>query len=55
MSNTGRSVAVEVVDKTTAWTRPAGCPSENVKDSFAATVQQNADTFKAGVVTVAMK
>ena len=50
-----KTVAVEFVDKTTAWVRPSGYPSAQLKETFAAVVKQNMSIFGAGTAKVAMK
>lgn len=50
-----RRIAVEYVDRTTAWTRPQGYPSASVKSDFADVVEQNADSLNPKTTRVAMK
>ncbi|KAB8356353.1 hypothetical protein FH972_023937 [Carpinus fangiana] len=50
-----KTLAVEYVDKTTAWTRPTGFPSSSVKSEFAEVIEEHADTFRPDTVKVAMK
>ena len=50
-----KTVAVEFVDKTTAWTRPAGFPSTGVQSEFVQVVKDNIDTLQSTTTTVAMK
>jgi hypothetical protein len=50
-----KSVAVEFVDKTTAWVRPTGYPSTELKEKFAMVVQQNIGSFNTRTAKVAMK
>lgn len=54
-SKTGRTIAVDIVDKTTAWVRPSNYPTESVKDKFADAAVRNADAFQPDVESVAMK
>ena len=55
MTKNGKSVAVECVDKTTAWIRPTGYPSNSVKEDFTQVALENITAFKAGTTTIAMK
>jgi hypothetical protein len=55
VSKGGKSVAVEYVDKTTAWVRPAGFPSNSVKEEFAEVAIANVDSFKPDATRIAMK
>ncbi|KAF2176603.1 hypothetical protein K469DRAFT_698372 [Zopfia rhizophila CBS 207.26] len=50
-----KTVAVEFVDKTTSWTRPAGFPSTSVQSEFAQVVKDNIDALQPTTTTVAMK
>lgn len=50
-----RVVAVEYVDKTSAWTRPQGFPSESVKSDFTQVVEENIDSLNPATTRVAMK
>lgn len=50
-----RSIAVEYVEKTTAWTRPEGFPSAIIKSDFTQVAEENADSFKPETTRVAMK
>ncbi|WPH04779.1 Hypothetical protein R9X50_00767400 [Acrodontium crateriforme] len=54
-TRTGRKLNVEIIDKTSAWTRPSDYPSDAVKEDFARVVEEQGDVFKEGVKTVAMK
>lgn len=51
----GRTIKINVIDKTSAWTRPSDYPSTSVKEDFSQLVQEQGDKFKDGVSTVAMK
>ncbi|KAH8712229.1 hypothetical protein GQ44DRAFT_713549 [Phaeosphaeriaceae sp. PMI808] len=51
----GKTLALEVVDKTTLWTRPAGFPSTAVKDGFTEALMQNSHKLNNRTVKVAMK
>ncbi|KAK4983982.1 hypothetical protein LTR50_006892 [Elasticomyces elasticus] len=51
----GRSIAVEYVDKTNAWTRPQGFPSASVKADFTQVAEENYDALKPETTKVAMK
>ena len=51
----GRSLDVQIVDKTTLWTRPSGFPSAGVKDDFLNVVEENASVFSEKTTAVAMK
>ncbi|KAK3046088.1 hypothetical protein LTR09_012403 [Extremus antarcticus] len=50
-----KTITVEYVDQTTAWKRPTGFPSASTKDTFAAVVDKNSDSFMSETVKVAMK
>lgn len=54
-SKSGKQVALEVVDKTTSWSRPSEFPSESVKREFVEIAEKNTDKFKPEVVKIAMK
>ncbi|KAF2210262.1 hypothetical protein CERZMDRAFT_99680 [Cercospora zeae-maydis SCOH1-5] len=54
-SKSGKQVALEVVDKTTSWSRPSGFPSEGVKQEFVKIAENNTEKFKPEVVKIAMK
>ncbi|KFY10987.1 hypothetical protein V491_07381 [Pseudogymnoascus sp. VKM F-3775] len=51
----GRTLDVQVVDKTTLWTRPSGFPSVGVKDDFVNLVEENISMFSEKTTAVAMK
>lgn len=51
----GRNVAVEVVDKTTAWIRPSTFPIASVRSDFVEVVQENFDNLQPSTAVVAMK
>ena len=51
----GKNVAIEYVEKTSAWTRPSGFPSLSVQDDFVKVAQNNVSKFKEGTVKIAMK
>lgn len=55
ISKSGRTLAVEYVDKTTAWTRPSGFPVSSTKEDFTDVVQENIDNFGTETTRVAMK
>jgi hypothetical protein len=55
MSKNGTIVALECVDKTTAWIRPASYPSRATREDFAEVALQNIEKFKHGTTTIAMK
>jgi len=50
-----KSIAVDYVDKTSAWTRPADFPTAKVKETFAQVVQDNVSALAPETVRVAMK
>ncbi|KAF2003579.1 hypothetical protein P154DRAFT_573176 [Amniculicola lignicola CBS 123094] len=50
-----KTVAAEFVDKTTAWVRPSAYPSAQLKNMFAAVVEQNMGSYSAQTTRVAMK
>ncbi|KAF2732068.1 hypothetical protein EJ04DRAFT_514187 [Polyplosphaeria fusca] len=50
-----KTVAVEFVDKTTTWTRPAGFPSTSAQSEFVQVVKDNINTLQSTTATVAMK
>ncbi|GBF62509.1 hypothetical protein TMEN_5055 [Trichophyton mentagrophytes] len=50
-----RVIAVEFVDKTTAWIRPAAFPATNVKSDFMDVVEKNLDSLRPNTAIVAMK
>lgn len=54
-SKTGKEVALAIVDRTTAWYRPSGFPSEVVKQDWTKVAEDSADEFGAEVVKIAMK
>ncbi|ELR03974.1 hypothetical protein VC83_00660 [Pseudogymnoascus destructans] len=51
----GRSLDVQIVDRTTLWTRPSGFPSAGVQDDFVNVVEENASVFSENTTAVAMK
>lgn len=51
----GRSLDVQIVDRTTLWTRPSGFPSAGVKEDFVNVVEENASVFSENTTVVAMK
>lgn len=51
----GRNIAVEVVDKTTAWIRPSNFPIASVRSEFVEVVQENFDNLQPSTTVVAMK
>ncbi|KUL81689.1 hypothetical protein ZTR_09994 [Talaromyces verruculosus] len=51
----GRNIAVEVVDKTTAWIRPSSFPIASVRSDFVEVVQENFDNLQPSTAAVAMK
>ena len=51
----GKTLGLQVVDKTTAWTRPSGFPTESVTNDFTNVAAKNASKFKSSVTTIAMK
>ncbi|KAG6367329.1 hypothetical protein INS49_001516 [Diaporthe citri] len=55
ISKSGRTLAVEYVDKTTAWTRPSEFPASSIKQDFTDVVQENIDNFGTETTRVAMK
>jgi hypothetical protein len=55
IAKNGKSIAVECVDKTTAWIRPTGYPSNSIKEDFAQVAIENIGAFKEGTTTIAMK
>lgn len=55
ISKSGRTLAVEYVDKTTSWTRPSDFPASSVRQDFTDVVQENIDSFSSATTKVAMK
>ncbi|GAB7336146.1 hypothetical protein MBLNU13_g08925t1 [Cladosporium sp. NU13] len=51
----GKTIAVEIVDKTNTWIRPTNYPAESIKEDFAKVALENAHKFKSSVTTIAMK
>ncbi|KAH7359959.1 hypothetical protein BKA66DRAFT_573883 [Pyrenochaeta sp. MPI-SDFR-AT-0127] len=51
----GRTIAVNLVDKTGAWIHPAGLTASSVTDKFSAAVEQNFDKIGSETTAVAMK
>lgn len=51
----GKAVAIEYVDKTTAWTRPQGFPSATVKSDFTQVAEENAASLDPETTGVARK
>ncbi|KAF2642226.1 hypothetical protein P280DRAFT_548773 [Massarina eburnea CBS 473.64] len=50
-----KTIMVEYVEKTTAWTRPAGYPADNVKQEFVSLVDDYFDKLQPTTAKVAMK
>lgn len=55
VQKSGRTIAVDYVDKTTAWVRPKGFPTIPIRNDFAQVVKENFGAFSAETVKVAMK
>ncbi|KAK2766243.1 hypothetical protein FQN54_007760 [Arachnomyces sp. PD_36] len=55
ISKGGKSVAVEFVERTTAWVRASGFPAMSVRTDFVQVVQENMDTLQPSTTIVAMK
>ncbi|PGH31871.1 hypothetical protein GX50_05369 [[Emmonsia] crescens] len=51
----GKSIAVECVDKTTAWIRPAGFPTTTIQSEFVQVIEENMDSLQPTTAIVAMK
>lgn len=51
----GKAIAVEFVDKTTAWTRLPDYPSTSIKSEFVKLVEDNATTLNPQTTKVALK
>lgn len=51
----GKTIVVEIVDKTNTWIRPTNYPAESIKEDFAKVALENAHKFKSSVTTIAMK
>ena len=51
----GKAIAVQVVDKTTAWKRPPNYPIARVTEEFAEIVEENIETLDPSTTSVAMK
>lgn len=55
ITQAGRTIAVWIVNETTAWSRPANMPANQVKDQFVAKVRNNMKDLRTDTVKVAMK
>ncbi|RMD42377.1 hypothetical protein DV735_g2738, partial [Chaetothyriales sp. CBS 134920] len=55
VTNGSKTVAADFVDRTTAWIRPSGYPSTQVKNNFAKVVEDNLNSFSAQTSKVALK
>lgn len=51
----GKAIAVQVVDKMTAWIRPSNYPITRVTAEFAEIVEENIETLDPSTTSVAMK
>lgn len=50
----GKMIAVEIVDKTTAWNRPENCPAPNVQLAFVKIVEKHVAFLNPATTKIAM-
>lgn len=55
VTKNGRTLTVDIVDRTTAWVRPSGWPPTHIREDFARVVEDNISVFNTNTVKVAMK